>query len=230
MVNVQLSLLFLFSILILLLNFNIDSINEELIGCIKSIKSEEENENTEILDSKVIITSKANELNQVKSLTENMKECNIDHITNFNKSEHEESNSLQNKQINNLQNNNNVNTDCDIVCTNDNPTKIHEMNLKENNYLANSNDLLVMERETCKKEVYQFYQNLKSEIEKFNLNDQSPVKHIAHLEIEASKKKELEQIVAEFENKWINSPNPFSFIAELKKCIHDLDINFKYDN
>ncbi|KAL4096870.1 hypothetical protein QTP88_021745 [Uroleucon formosanum] len=207
-----------------------DSINEELIGCIKSIKSEEENENTEILDSKVIITSKANELNQVKSLTENMKECNIDHITNFNKSEHEESNSLQNKQINNLQNNNNVNTDCDIVCTNDNPTKIHEMNLKENNYLANSNDLLVMERETCKKEVYQFYQNLKSEIEKFNLNDQSPVKHIAHLEIEASKKKELEQIVAEFENKWINSPNPFSFIAELKKCIHDLDINFKYDN
>jgi len=136
--------------------------------------------------------------------------------------------SLQNKEINNFQNNNNnANTDCDIVRTNDDPTKIHEIRLEENNSLPNSNDLLIIERETCKKGVYQLYQNLKSKIEKFNLNDQSPVKHIAHLEIEASKKKELEQIVAEFENKRINSPNPFSFIAELKKCIHDLDINFK---
>lgn len=224
MVSVKLSLSFLFSILILLLNFNIDSINE---GCIKSIKSEDENENTEILDSKVIITSEASEFKYVKSLTENMKECNIDDITN--KLEHGESNSLQNKEINNLENNNNANTDCDVVCTNDNPTKIHKIHLEENNSLANSNNLLV-KRETCKKEVYQFYQNLKSEINKFNLNDQSPVKHIAHLEIEASKKKELEQIVTEFENKRINSPNPFSFIAELKKCIHDLDINLKYDN
>lgn len=213
-----------------------ETINEELIECVKSIKSTDENENTEVLDSKIEITSETNELKYVKSLTENMKECNIDKSTNFNKvygdKEQEESKnfrmSVQYKEINNLQNSNNTNTDCDVVCTNDNSTKIQEINLEKNKSLTNSNDLFVMESEKCKNEVYQFYQNLKSEIEKFDcLNDQSPVKHIAHLEIEASKKKELEQIVSEFENKRINSPNPFLFIAELKTFIHDFDINFK---
>lgn len=220
---------FLFSILILLLNFNIGIINEELIGCLKSIKNEVENENTEILDGEEII-SETNELKCMKCLTENMKECNID-ITDCNKLEQEESNdcsmSIQNEEINNLQNNNNANTDCDIVCTHDNSTEIH---LEKNNSFENMNDLLVMEREKCKAEIYQFYQNLKTDIEKFNLIEpESPIKYIAHLEIEASKKKKLEQIVAEFENKRIDSPNPFSFISELKTFIHDLEINFKYD-
>jgi len=225
---------FIFSVLILLLNFNIGIINEELIGCVKSIKSEAENENIEILDSEVVITSKTNELKYMKSLTENMKECNIYNITNCNKLEQEELNdccmSIQNKEINNLQNNNNANTDCDIVCTNDNSTKIHELHLEKNNSFENKNDLVVMEREKCKVEIFQFYQNLKTEIEKFNLIEQLPVKYVAHLEFEASRKKELEQTVAEFENKRIDSPNPFSFIAELKTFIHDLEINFINEN
>lgn len=220
---------FHFFILMFLLNFTIGTINEELIGCLKSSKSEVENENTEILGSEVI-TSETNELKYMKSLTENMKECNIDNITDCNKLEQEESNDccmlIQNKEIHYLQNNNNAITDCDIVCTNDDSTKVHEIN----NSFENTNDLLVMEREKCKAEIYQFYQNLKTEIDKFNLIEpESPVKYIAHLEIEASKKKELEKIVTEFENKRIDSPNPFSFIAELKTFIHNLEINFKYD-
>jgi len=167
-----------------------------------------------------------------------MKECNINNSTSFNKlcarNEHNDSNEsyiLQNKEIKNVQNNNNTNINCDIVSTNDNSTKIHEINLENHNSFTNSNNLIVMENEKCKKEVYTFYKNLKLEIEKFDyLNDQPSVKHIAHLEIEASKKKELEQIVAEFESKRINSPNPFSFIAELKTFISDLDINSKHDN
>jgi hypothetical protein len=199
------------------------------------MKSVEENENTEILDSEVIITSKAND---IKSLTENMKECNIDNSTNVNDlcahKDQEESNdyciSLQSKEINNLLNNN-TNKNCDTAYTNDNSTKINEANLEKQNSCTNSKDLLVKENEKCKKEIYQFYQNIKSEIEKFNHpNDQSPVKHIAHLEIEASKKKELEQIVVEFESKRINSPDPFSFIAELKTFIYDFCINLKCDN
>ncbi|XP_027854379.1 gem-associated protein 5 isoform X3 [Aphis gossypii] len=152
-------------------------INDESIGCVKSIKSDEENESTEIIDNEVIITSKAND---IKSLTENIKECNINNSTNFNE-----------------------------LCT------------------VNKNKI------KFEKEINQFYQNIKSEIEKFNnFNDQSSIKHIAHLEIEASKKKELEQIVAEFESKRINSPDPFSFIAELKTFIHDfVDFdNFKCDH
>uniref|UniRef100_A0A2H8TR50 Gem-associated protein 5 n=1 Tax=Melanaphis sacchari TaxID=742174 RepID=A0A2H8TR50_9HEMI len=211
---------------------NIDgTVNEELIGCIKSTTSEEENENTELLDSKVI-TSKAND---TKSLIENMKECNINSSINFNKlcveKDQEKSNdciSLQNKEINNLLNNTNKNGD--IIHTN-NETKINEVNLEKQNSFTNLDDKLVMQKIKFKKKIYQFYQNIKSEIENLNcLNDQSSVKYIAHLEIEASKKKEFEQIVAEFESKRINSPNPFLFIAELKTFIHDFDINFKSDN
>lgn len=167
-----------------------------------------------------------------------MKECNIDNNTNCNMlCEQEESNdcimSLQNKEMNNLQNNN-INTTCDIDCTNDNSTKLllEETNSSDiHNTCTNSNDSLVVEHERCKKEVYKFYQYLKSELEKFDyLNDQSPIKHIAHLEIEASKKKEHEQIVADFENKRINSPNPFSFLAELKTFVHDFAIDIQFDN
>lgn len=106
--------------------------------------------------------------------------------------------------------------------------------MKNQNSFTNLNVFLVNKNKIkCEKEINQFYQNIKSEIEKFNdFNDQSSIKHIAHLEIEASKKKELEQIVAEFESKRIISPDPFSFIAELKTFIHDfVDFdNFKCDH
>lgn len=201
-------------------------INDESIGCVKSIKSDEENESTEIIDNNVIRTLKAND---IKSLTENMEECNINNSTNINElctgKDKEKSNdscmSLQSKKKKKL--NNNTNKNCDIVNAINISTKINEVNLEKQNSFTNLNNFLVNNNKIkFEKEINQFYQNIKSEIEKFNdFNDQSSIKHIAHLEIEASKKKELEQIVAEFESKRINSPDPFSFIAELKTFIHD---------
>lgn len=69
--------------------------------------------------------------------------------------------------------------------------------------------------------MYKLRESLKSELEKVkcSLNDSKTVKHVAHLEFEASKKKDLENIVMEFESKRINSPDPFSFSAELKTFI-----------
>jgi len=231
-------LYFFFSILILLINFNIVIINDESIGCVKSIKSDEENESTEVIDNKVIITSKAND---IKSLTENMKECNINNSTNFNElstsKDKEKSNdscmSLQSKKKK-TKLNNKTNKNCNIVNVINISTKINEVNLETQNSFTNLNNILVNKNKIkFEKEINQFYQNIKSEIEKFNdFNNQSSIKHIAHLEIEASKKKELEQIVAEFESERINSPDPFLFIAELKTFIHefvDFD-NFKCDH
>jgi len=195
----------------------LDTTNEEFNGCIKSIVNKECEkivENTKVLNGKIELTLEANETN-MKSITENLQECDINN-TNCKLS--------QNKETNNYQNNN-TNINCDIVCTNGNLTKI--MHNKENlstscisNY-DNSNN----SSEKCEAEVYQFYQNLKSQLSKFNyfLNEPTLVKHVAHLEIEASKKKELENMVTEFENKRINSPNPFSFLAELKTFIHNYE-------
>lgn len=212
-------------------------INDESIGCVKSIKSDEENESSEVIDNKVIITSKGND---IKSLTENMKECYINNSTNFNElctgkykeKSNESCMSLQSKKE--KKTNNNTNKNYDIVNAINISTKINEVSLEKQNSFINLNNFLVNKNKIkFEKEINQFYQNIKSEIERFNdFNDQSSIKHIAHLEIEASKKKELEQIVAEFESKRINSPDPFSFIVELKTFIHDfVDFdNFKCDH
>lgn len=135
--------------------------------------------------------------------------------------------SLQDKEINNCLNNNS-NKHCDIVCTNVNLSH-HEINLKnlpdQDSFNSNLNDLKEIKCKLYNKDIHQFCQNLKLELEKFDylLNDQPTIKHIAHLEIEASKKKDLENVVTEFENKRINSPNPLVFIAELKTFICDFN-------
>lgn len=164
----------------------------------------------------------------MESLPENVNKYNTNNNTASN--DKQESNDCctlpQNKEINNCLNNNS-NEQCDIICTNVNLSSHHELNLKnsldQNSYNSNFNDPNEIKCKPYIKDVHQFCQNLKLELEKFNylLNDQPTIKHIAHLEIEASKKKELENVVTEFENKRINSPSPFVFITELKTFICD---------
>lgn len=205
--------------------FNLGTINEKLNDSTKSsdIKgSKEEIENIVNLDNEVEL--KVNEI-IVKSSPENIKKYNTNNNTNYTPlNDKQESNdcckSSQNKEINNYLNNNTT-KHCDIVCTNDNLFH-HKINLK-NSPDQNSYDLKDIECKQYKKDFHQFCQNLTLELEKFDylLNDQPTIKHIAHLEIEASKKKELENVVAEFENKRINAPNPFLFITQLKTFIND---------
>jgi len=184
--------------------FNDESaVNKEFNGSVKSIGGVEGNEkvveNTEVINGKIELTSETNETN-MKALTENVQKCSIiDNTicTESGASDEQEESNYSGKSTQN----NNTNISCDIVCIND------------------------IDSEKYKAEVHQFCQNLKSELSKFNnfLNEPTTVKHVAHLEIEASKKKELENIVAEFENKRISSPNPFSFVAELKTFIRNYD-------
>jgi len=118
---------------------------------------------------------------------------------------------------------------CDIVgISNNNCSESFGSKLKESNHCCTNNistKICQDEIEKCKIEVHQFIQYLELELKKFYgyLNDQPVVKHVAHLEIEASKKKDLELVVAEFENKRINSPDPFLLLGELKTFIRDFD-------
>jgi len=210
------------------------TINGEVNGCVKSIVGIEKNENvvenTKVFDGKIELTSEATDTNII-SLTENIQKCNIINNTNCNKlsasDKQEGSNyyckSSQIKETDNYQNNN-TSTNCDIVCINGSFKKITHNKVNTLDF-SNSGNSVDIDGEKCKAEVYQFYQNLKLQLSKFNyfLNEPTTIKHVAHLEIEASKKKELENIVTEFENKRINSPNPFSFVAELKIFIHNYD-------
>jgi hypothetical protein len=177
------------------------------------------------------LTVKSDVIN-VNCLTENLKVCNIVNDSNTNEKEKLDSDKfLQNKEVLNCQNNN-FNKSCDITFDIINSTKVVssiEKNSSELNGCSNLNNSNEKESE-CKRIVYEFYQNLKLEIDKFNhiLNDQPSVKHISHLNIEASIKKELENTVMEFENKRINSPNPFPILVELKTFINQL--KFKLSN
>lgn len=165
-----------------------------------------------ILDSEVELTSEIN----LNSLTENLEKCNISNELYAHVNQDKYGSDCQKSHENN-----NINENCNIVCTNGNSTNL--MNSPDHDPCS---DYVDVENEKCKKEVNQFYQNLKSEFEKFcnNSSNRSPIKHIAHLEIEASKKKELENIVINFLNKRIDSPNPYIFIAELNMFIHDFEI------
>lgn len=212
------------------------AVNKEFNGCVNSIISVKENEkvveNIEVINGKIELTSEVNETN-MKS-TENVQKCDIVN-TNCTESRtsngEEESNyycksTKNNNEMDNYQNNN-TNISCDIVCTNGSLTKImyNKVN-SDTSCSSNSDNLIDIDSEKCKTEVHQFYQNLKSELDKLNHFFKEPtttIKHVAHLEIEASKKKELENIVAEFEKKRISSPNPFLFVAELKTFIHNYD-------
>lgn len=210
-----------------LLICNLDGLN----GCDESINHGEDNkdetENIELLDSSRDLTLEADETNVQSSMDmiEGLKI--VDEEINIQNGE-KDINSSQNIEINYYLNNN-TKTSSDIVCINGNSTKIsQEMNLttqSEQNLCSDSNETVEIENEKCKNELRQFCQNLILELEKFNCSstDQSTFKHVAHLGIEASKKKELENVVTDFENKRISSPNPFSFVAELKKCFDDLD-------
>lgn len=202
--------------------YNLDTINEKLNDSIKSLNIEESKEKDENLDTEI----------NVKSINENLKECtfnnNINHIELNDKEKLNCCKSPQDKEIDNCQNNN-TNKCYDTVCTNGNLSKIspHKTNMinspDTNSSDSNLNDSVDIKCKQFKKDLYQFCQTLKLELEKFDINDQPTIKHIAHLEIEASKKKELENVVIEFENERINSPNPFLFLTELKTIIHDFD-------
>lgn len=196
----------------------LDTTSEKINGNIKSFNIDGSNEDFD-----------------VKSLPENLKECNIEPNTNHMKLKDEEKSndgckSLQNKEIHNYQNNN-TNKLCDIICTNGNLSKtshceINQINSQDQNACdLNCNNSMSIQYKKYEKDMYQFCQNLKLELEKFDyvLNDQPTIKHIAHLEIEASKKKDLENVVTEFENDRINSPDPFLFVSELNTFIHDFN-------
>ncbi|VVC34354.1 WD40/YVTN repeat-like-containing domain,WD40-repeat-containing domain,Quinoprotein alcohol [Cinara cedri] len=130
--------------------------------------------------------------------------------------------SLQEMDINN----------CDLVYTCDRSTKTqhhttHLINSPEQNFdYLNSNNFVRIKSEKCKKKMYTFFQNIKSELDKYNclLNDQPIVQRVTNLEIEASKKKKLEKFMIEFENERINSPDPFLFIAVLKNYINTFEL------
>lgn len=199
----------------LLIEYNLDTINEKFN---KSVDSVEEcknvtESNNDILDSKIELTSITNETD-IKLLTENIKNYTIVNNTNCSvlctsdKQEELDYGSNLPEDIKTTLNQND-----DIVCTNG-------LTEKSQNYENKNIDESKM-KSRCKTAVQQLYQSLKSELENNNcfLNDSNTVKHVAHLEIEASKKKELENIVMEFESKRINSPDPFSFSTELKTFI-----------
>lgn len=170
-----------------------------------------------------------------QSLSENaMEYCNIDNKKECESNELcvpiKEGESIgfckfpQDEQINN-----NANSSCSIVCKNGNLTKLscYEIDLKKSSEPnpKNTVDIEMSENEKCKAEVHQFYQNLKLELRKYQhfFKDKPAVKHVAHLEIEASKKKEFEIVVSKFEKKRVDSPNPFLFVEELKNCVYELD-------
>lgn len=150
----------------------------------------------------------------VNSLTENIENCDISNkLCELNKQEEFCSNGSKSPK-------NNTNNNCDEVCKNGNSI------ITIDNLCFSKECDLVEFKKKYYKELYQFYQYLKFKLEKYcNLsNDKPSIKHVAHLEIEASKKKELENIVADYLNKRIASPNPFIFINELKRFIHDFEI------
>lgn len=208
----------------------------ELSTCTKSILKLKINEE-EIKSSKVL----NNEFDSTAEIVENPKELlneNTNELCNtFNPIdaecnelcvtiEYNESNNVNKSPQNGRLNNNN--TGCSLVCTNGNETdliKLSEQNICSLN-LTDSAEIEVSKSEKYKTEVYQFYQNLKMELENYQhfFDDQHIVKHVAHLEIEASKKKEFENIVTDFENKRIDSPNPYLFLAVLKKFISSLEL------
>lgn len=159
------------------------------------VKTKTKLDNTKVLNDKQDSIFKDN-ATSMKSLIENIKTCDI--VGNNNCIEP----CVSDKQ-----------EEFNHCCTNGN-SKEALFDL----HFSNLNDIVLVEKEKCKKKVYQFIQYLKTELEKFNdvLIDQPVVKHVAHLEIEASKKKNLENFVAEFEGSRINSPNPFLFVADLK--------------
>lgn len=166
-------------------------------------------------------------ITDVKCIVENLKKCNVTIDTNSNQKEKSDLDEpIQNKAIDNYQNNN-TNKNCDITCANVNLTKeesdLEKISSKQNGC---SNSPVRKESENCKRVMLEFYQNLKFEIEKFNhiLNSQPTIKHVAHLDIEASIKKELENTVAEFENKRINSPNPITILVELRTFLDQFKI------
>lgn len=118
-------------------------------------------------------------------------------------------------------------TKCDVG--NNNTCELLEDKFKESNHCcANgfSTSICYNEIEKCKTEVHQLVQYLESELNKFDscsIIGQPVVEHVAHLEIKASKKKDLEIVVAEFENKRINSPNPFVYLKKMKSFVCDFD-------
>lgn len=199
----------------LLLEYNLDTMNGKFNKSVDSIeeckKVIESNDN--ILNSKIELTSITNEID-VKLLTENIKNCTIVNNTNCSvlctsgKQEELDCGSNLPEDIKTT-----LYQNCDIVCTNG-------LTEKSQNYENKNIDESKM-KSRCKTAVQKLYQSLKSELEKNNsyLNDSNTIKHVAHLEIEASKKKELENIVMEFESKRINSPDPFSFSTDLKTFI-----------
>lgn len=202
--------------------YNLDPVNIKLNECEKSINNIEI-ENTESLDNVITQITEVNGSN-VRLLKENIEESSIVGNINCNKLCTEDEYEEPNNTFNSTQNNN-TNDNCIVNTNGQDLTQIsHEVNLNnsstQNVCSANASD-----SDKYKIEVSLFCKNLKSELELLNfiLHDESTIKHVAHLEIEASKKKKLENIVAEFENIRISSPNPFLFVAELKTFIRDFD-------
>ncbi|XP_050440258.1 gem-associated protein 5-like isoform X2 [Adelges cooleyi] len=113
----------------------------------------------------------------------------------------------------------------DKLITNGITNKSVDLSL-ENSYIPNMNDLLdVLATEIYPdtKEFDTFFQSLTSVINKFqDLDIKCSVQHIAHFEMEASRKRNLENIVSDFQNKRVNAPNPLKFLNELQKTVSDL--------
>lgn len=211
--------------LMLLCIYNLDSMNKESNGNSTSINCKfDSKEKLDIFYDKSESPSEINQYND-KSLIESSKEC--DATVNNNHSEPSvRDKQKESKYCSTLSPNEKVNT----ICTNGNSTETlsQETNLiqsLEKMSLSFNSPSVMLEIEKCKKEMIQFLQKLKIEFEKYLnlLSDSTTVKHVAHLEIEASKKKELENIVTEFEKRRISSPNPFLFMAELEKFIQNVE-------
>lgn len=195
---------------------NLDTVNDELNECIKPSNTLKE---IEYIDSKTEL-SEVNE-NILQPLIKNINDSNtINHkISTLDISDKlDNSKSLEGKKISNDRNNHTKTNDNSLAILN---SKINLTNLSKPNTFTDLNNLVNIKK--YKQIVNHFFQNVEMELNKFHncLNDQSTVIHNAHLDTEVSKKKELEVIVAEFEKKRINSPNPFLFVAELKNAIHE---------
>ncbi|XP_050548887.1 uncharacterized protein LOC126910389 isoform X2 [Daktulosphaira vitifoliae] len=90
-------------------------------------------------------------------------------------------------------------------------------------------NLLTKENNLNSVNLIKFFQNIVLIIHKFNgLLNKPSIQHVAHLEIQASKKKKLENVVSEFVAKRVNAPDSIVFLKKLEKTICSIYYDHMY--
>lgn len=119
---------------------------------------------------------------------------------------------------------------CDLVNTNGSSmeTQDHAINFinpEKNSAFSMINNVVNIKNETFKRVVCGFYQNLLPEFDKYNylFKKELIIQHDISLNKLTLKKKNLDNLIAEFENQRINSPDPFLFIMMLKNYFHTIN-------